>query len=172
MQGQDSALKALQEAIKIEIEGLEFYNKAAEWTMDPNGKEVFRSLAQDEELHLRIVRQQYQSLSESGEWATSDELGEAEANLDQPLLFPAGWEGLKEAIQPDASDREALLFALEIEHRNYMLYKEAALETVDPRGKKMYQRLAGAEQNHFNLVMLNYEHLTTVGHWRGLGVEV
>ena len=168
MQGQDTALKALQQAIQIEKEGLEFYNRATEWTTDPRGQEVFRSLAQDEELHLRIVRQQYQSLSESGAWSASDELGEVEVDLNQPLLFPAGSEGLKQTIRPDASDREALLFALEIEHRNYELYREAALETEDPRGREMYQRLAGAEQNHFNLVMLNYEHLTNVGHWLGL----
>lgn len=170
MQGQDAALKALQEAIQIEKEGLEFYNQAAEWTTDPRGQEVFRSLAQDEELHLHIVRQQYQSLSESGEWAPSDELGEVEleVDVDQPLLFPKGWEGLKQTIRPDASDREALLFALEIEHKNYVLYRGATLETEDPRGRDMYQRLAGAEQNHFNLVMLNYEHLTNVGHWLGL----
>jgi len=168
MQGQNAALKALQQAIQIEREGLEFYNQAAEWTTDPRGKGMFRSLARDEELHLRIVQRQHQSFSESGGWITSDELGEVEVDLDQPLLFPAGWEGLKQAIRPDASDREALLFALEIEHRNYELYREAALETEDPRGRDIYQHLAGAEQNHFNLVMLNYEHLTTVGHWLDL----
>lgn len=168
MQGQDTALKALQQAIQIEQEGLEFYNRAAERTADPHGREVFRSLVQDEELHLYIVRRQYQSLSESGEWTPSDELQEVEADLDQPLLFPAGEEGLKEAIRPDASDREALLFALEIEHRNYELYRKAALDTEAPLGREMYQHLAAAEQNHFNLVMLNYEHLTTVGRWLGL----
>lgn len=168
MQGLDTGLRALQQAIAIEQEGLEFYNQAAEWTSDPRGRDVFGSLAQDEELHLRIVRRQYQSLSHSGEWKTSDELEAVKADLDQALLFPTGEEGLKEAIQPDASDREALLFALEIEHRNYELYRKAALETEAPLGREMYQRLAAAEQNHFNLVMLNYEHLTTVGHWLGL----
>jgi len=167
MQGQDVALKALQQAMTIEREGLDFYQKAAGGTTDPRGQEVFRSLAQDEELHLRIVTQQYQALSEGGEWTPSHELAEAEMDLGRPLLFPAGWEGLKRAIRPDASDREALLFALEIEHRNYEMYREAAQQTEDPRGKDMYQRLAGAEQNHFNLVMLNYEHVTTVGRWLG-----
>jgi rubrerythrin len=169
MQGQDAALKALQQAMTIEKEGLEFYNNAAQWTTDPGGQEVFGSLAQDEELHLRIVSQQYQALSEGGEWTLPNEIAAVEVDLDQPLLFPAGWEGLKQAIRPKASDREALLFALEIEHRNYDMYREAARETEDAQGRDMYRRLAGAEQNHFNLVMLNYEHLTTVGRW--LGVE-
>jgi len=168
MQGQDTALKALQEAIKIEREGLEFYNRAGEWTRDPRGQEVFRSLAKDEELHLRIVRQQHQSLREGGGWAGAGELEEVETDVGQPLLFPMGQEGVKEAIHPEASDREALLFALDIEHRNYELYRRQARETEDPRGKEMYRRLAGAEREHFNLVMLNYDHLIRVGHWLGL----
>jgi rubrerythrin len=167
MQAQDAALNALKQATEIEKEGLEFYTKAAERTTDRAGQEVFRSLAQDEELHLRIVSQQYRVLSESGEWAPSDELAEADVNLDKPLLFPADWEGLQQTIRPDASDRQALLFALEIEHRNWDLYRKAAQETENTQGKEMYRRLASAEQNHFNLVMLNYEHLTTLGHWLG-----
>jgi rubrerythrin len=165
MQGHNTALEALQQAMKIEKEGLEFYNRAVQQTNDPRGQEMFRSLAQDEELHLRIVSQQYQALSESGEWVPSDELGETDVDLDQPLLFPAGWQGVERAIRPDASDREALLFALDIEHRNYEMYRESARVMEDPQGRDMYRRLAGAEQNHFNLVMLNYEHLNTAGGW-------
>jgi len=155
--------------MNIEKEGLAFYRKAAEWATDPRGQEVFHSLAQDEELHLRVVSEQYQSLSESGRWTGAAELVDMDVDLDQPLLFPAGLEGLEQTIRPDASDREALLFALEIEYRNYEMYRQEARQIEDPQGRDMYQRLAGAEQNHFNLVMLNYEHLTTVGQWLGSG---
>ena len=94
MQGQDTALRALRQAMKIEKEGLAFYSKAAEWTTDRRGQEVFHSLSQDEGLHLRVVTQQYQSLSESGRWTEAGELIDTDVDLDQPLLFPAGLEGL------------------------------------------------------------------------------
>jgi len=48
------------------------------------------------------------------------------------------------------------------------MYRVAAQETGDPQGKATYQRLAGAERTHFNLVMSNYEHLVDTGRWAGL----
>jgi rubrerythrin len=72
---------------------------------------------------------------------------------------------VEQAIRPDASDREPLLFALDVEHRNYEMYRQAALRMEDPLGRDRYRRLAGAEQHHFNLVMLNYEHLTAADEW-------
>lgn len=160
----DEALVALQKAIQLEQEGQAFYRKAAERTANPRGAATFRSLAEDEVLHEKILRRQMEALTGGEGWCELPEVGEVEGDLPASL-FPKGEEGLKKAISPEASDLDALLFALQIESQSYNFYRDLALRTEDPNGRRMYQHLARAEQGHFDLLMLNYEHLTTTGMW-------
>jgi rubrerythrin len=158
------ALQALRQAMRLEEDGYRFYTEAAERTVDPRGKEMFLSLADDEKLHLRIVRDQYEAISGGKGWVSVSETIEVEPiDLDKPLFPPD-----KEVIDPKASDTDALLFGLQIENQSYELYRKAAAETADPAGKAMYQRLASQERTHFDILMLNYEHLVSTGNWRGL----
>jgi len=48
------------------------------------------------------------------------------------------------------------------------LYRKAATETADPTGQAMCQYLADQERAHFDILVLNYEHLVSAGSWRGL----
>jgi len=164
MQENTVALQALRQAIRLEQDGYKFYTEAAERTADPSGREMFHSLADDEKLHLRIVQDQYEALSAGKGWVSFLEAMEIKpVGLDKPLFPPE-----EEAIVPEASDTDALLFALQIENESYELYRKAAAETTDPAGKAMYQFLASQERTHFEILMLNYEHLTSTGSWRGL----
>ena len=165
MQQNTVALQALRQAMRLEEDGYEFYTEAAERTADPRGREMFLSLADDEELHLRTVQDQYEALSSGKGWLSfSDEEMDIElVGLGEPLFPPE-----KEAVSPEASDIDALLFALQIENESYEFYGKAAAETADPAGKAMYQYLADQERTHFDILMLNYEHLTSTGSWRGL----
>jgi rubrerythrin len=164
MQENTVALQALRQAIRLEQDGYKFYTEAAERTTDPRGREMFLSLADDEKLHLRIVQDQYEALSAGTGWVSFPEALEFKSiDLDKSLFPPE-----EESIAPEASDTDALLFALEIENESYELYRKAASETADPAGKAMYQYLASQERTHFDILMLNYEHLVSTGSWRGL----
>ncbi len=164
MQENIVAFQALRQAMRLEQDGYEFYTEAVERTADVRGKEMFLSLADDEKLHLRIVRDQYEALRGGKEWVSFPEVDKFKPkDLDKPLFPPEG-----EAISPEASDTDALLFALQIENESYELYRKAASETADPAGKAMYQGLASQERTHFDILMLNYEHLVSTGSWRGL----
>jgi rubrerythrin len=164
MQENTVALQALRQAIRLEQDGYNFYTEAAERTADSRGKEMFLSLADDEKLHLRIVQDQYEALSAGRGWVSFSEALELKpVDVDNPLFPPEA-----EVIDPQASDTDALLFALQIENESYELYRKAAREIDDPSGKEMYQRLASYERVHFDILMLNYEHLVSSGNWRGL----
>lgn len=160
----EEALAALQKAIQLEQEGQVFYRKAAERTVNPKGAATFRSLAEDEVLHEKILRRQMEALAGGEGWCELSEVGAVEGDLPASL-FPRSEEGLKRAVSPEASDLDALLFALQIESQSYNFYRDLALRTTDPAGKRMYQYLAHAEQGHFDVLMANYEHLTATGVW-------
>jgi rubrerythrin len=167
--GNNTALAALNQAIELEVKGQRFYLEAAERTANPKGAEMFHSLADDEVIHERILRRQLDALNKGEGWVKSSLLlpegvAEGKADLTTPL-FPESKEEFQRAVRPDASDQDALLFALQIESESFNLYREMAQTTDDPNGKRMYEYLANAERGHFELLMLNYEHLSTVGSW-------
>ena len=170
--GTDAAVIALNQAIELEIKGQRFYLKAAECTTNPKGAEMFRSLADDEVIHERILRRQLDALTQGEGWvpvlSTVEGLpeGVAEVTADlAALIFPESEKVCEETLRPDESDQDALLFALQIENESFNLYRELAQTTEDPNGKRMYEYLASAERGHFEQLMLNYEHLSTVGSW-------
>ena len=170
--GTHAALTALNQAIELEVKGQRFYLEAAERTTNPKGAEMFRSLADDEAIHERILRRQLEALGKGKGWmpvlsmveGLPEGVAEVTSDLTAPL-FPEGEEAFQKAVRPDASDLDALLFALQIENESFNLYRELAQTTDDPNGQRMYEYLANAERGHFELLMLNYEHLFTVGSW-------
>lgn len=159
-----AALEALRQAMDLEQRGNQFYLEAAKRTKDPRGKEMFRSLARDEVMHLNTVQRQYEALSRGEDWLPLTGAPERPVDLEKPLL-PPDRETLDRTIRAEASDIDALHFALQFENDAYDLYRKAAAETADPVGRKMYEWLNDAELTHFSLLMLNYEYLTRVGHW-------
>jgi rubrerythrin len=170
--GDNAALAALNRAIELEVEGQRFYLEAAECTTNPKGAEMFHSLADDEVIHERILRHQLDALTRGEGWvpvlSTVEGLpeGVAEVSTDlAALIFPESEKVCEGAVRPDESDLEALLFALQIENKSFDLYRDLAQTTDDPNGKRMYEYLAEAERGHFERLMLNYEHLSTVGNW-------
>ncbi|MCJ7667525.1 MAG: ferritin family protein [Anaerolineae bacterium] len=165
MDREDVALHALEKAIRIEKDGLQFYLQAAERTTDQRGKEIFLSLAHAEEEHLRLVEKQHDSLSKRRGWlAVVEAIGEADWGMP---LFPPGREALEKMVRADDSDLDALLLALGFENDSYELYRKGYAETEDPQGKAMYEYLAAMEREHFETLMHNYEHLSRTGSWLG-----
>lgn len=158
------ALNALKQALELEKEGHQFYQKAANRTIDPKGAAMFRSLADDELKHQQMIQRQIDALTKGQDWLDLNEIGDVQVDLQTPL-FPAGKLEIEKAIQPDASDMDALLFALKIENDSFDLYAKQARVSQDLNAIHMFGSLAAAERTHFNLLMLNYESLSSHGGW-------
>ena len=159
--GEHGAVQVLQKALQLEVSGKGFYDQAAERTVDPKGKAMFASLAEDEVIHARVIKRAIAGL-ESGEDWKAEVAADEPVDLESPL-FPAGKLAFDKAVQPDANDLDALLFALKIENDSYTLYAGQAKEAKDPQVKQLCEYLAGAERSHFNLLMANYESLSAAG---------
>jgi rubrerythrin len=161
-----AAVNALQQALELERSGYRFYTEAAERTVDPKGGEMFRSLAGDEMMHQQVIERQIDALSADGGWVLPEGAKDVAVDLES-LLFPEGKINFEKAIQPDASDLDALLFALKIENDSFDLYTAQAKAAKDPNAKSLYEYLVDAERTHFNLLMLNYESLVSNAGWVG-----
>jgi rubrerythrin len=157
------ALQVLQQAMKIEEEGRRFYLAAAERTQSPAGQTLFRQLAQDEEEHYRLLKGQFDALSEGEPWVDYPQAAKRVATL-QPI-FPRSPADFQKAVDPHATDLEALWTALGTESNSYDLYRRAAEEVQSPEAKGMYRYLANVERKHYNLLLANYQTLMNTGVW-------
>jgi rubrerythrin len=65
-------IDAVTMAIKKEEEAKAFYEEMSEKTEDPTGREMFTKLAQEEEIHRRVLNDQHYALSNKGVWLWGD----------------------------------------------------------------------------------------------------
>ena len=148
-------LAALKEAVQMEEEGKAFYLKASETAKDEDGSKMFRSLAEEEEIHLGLFRRQIESLEAGGEWVDIPEAQNAPVPTHNPM-FPSEREEV-ERKTGDASDLEALIVGMEMEMKSFAYYNMQASIVPDPPARDMYRFIAGQEQEHFNTLMMRYQ---------------
>jgi len=71
-QEQLTDLDALKMAIREEKKAQVYYRSMAELTKDPKGKDMYKRLAGEEELHEKLLNDQYYSLHNTGIWSWGD----------------------------------------------------------------------------------------------------
>ena len=69
----EHALAVLQRAIQNEVAGQRFYNDAAYHCIDPWAKDLFSTLALEEENHTRLLLVEYEALETRGRWLDLEE---------------------------------------------------------------------------------------------------
>jgi rubrerythrin len=72
--GQDQLndMDALKMAIRAEKKAQSYYRSMVELTRDPRGRDMYKRLADEEELHEKLLNDQYYSLHNTGIWSWGD----------------------------------------------------------------------------------------------------
>lgn len=71
-QEQLTDMDALKIATREEKKAQAYYRSMAELTKDPRGKDMYKRLASEEELHEKLLNDQYYSLHNTGTWSWGD----------------------------------------------------------------------------------------------------
>lgn len=157
------ALHVLSQAVKLETDGLAFYLQAAADTVDPKGKALFLSLADDERKHKDMILTQLHAVEGNGAYVLLPDLNVEPVDLGQPLFPPAAAD-VEKKIGANPSEQDVLFLAMDMEIKSYDLYRAEVQKTTGP-AQQMYRWLASAEMTHFNLLMSNWEALESRGTW-------
>jgi len=156
-------LVALRMAIQTEIDGYEFYVRAADQSHHPRTKALFQSVAEDEIAHRKWLEAQETSLREEGRW-----LAEQARPEKKTLAISKGLPIFSEEhildITEHTSELTALRTAVLIEQDAVNFYQRAAEQTGDPTGKEMYRFLAGFEREHRRVLEEEYNFLLAAFH--------
>lgn len=169
MQEVESALAVIRRAIHNEIAGQRFYSDASFYCIDPWAKDLFASLAREEEKHTQLLLVEHESLSTQGQWVDADAALTSGAQVDvtkitfahdEPAepLFPPQWSP-GEAVDRAADDLDALAFGIQMEQGAIALYGEEADRIPDPAAQEAYQFLVEEETRHYEQLKGQWERL-------------
>lgn len=152
-------LEALNDALCHEEEGRAFYHKAAAWTKNPDGAAMFHTLAEGAGVRIEMLEAQIEALTEDNTWMLPACVLNCEYDLEAAPL-PLDQAAFEREIRPDASEQDAILYALKAESAAYGNYVQQARNAVNDDARRFYTYLAEQANTRLSLLMLGYEATT------------
>jgi rubrerythrin len=145
----ERALKMLAVALEKEERGRDFYLKATSACSNPLGKDIFRTLASDEGVHITRVKEIYEALGGGRPWTTDWKLHKTE-NEDLRELFRKRIREFGSKVSSDTGDIEALDVGLEFEEGAISFYEKELLSAEDPVEREFIEAMIREERDHFS----------------------
>lgn len=150
----NSTLEILKQAILLEKRGKVFYTSAAENAKNPEVRNIFELMAAEEEIHIKVLSDQYIHYKDHGKFDHLKIIDIAEGGgADESLIRSVIGE-----ISAAGYEATAISMAMDMESRAIAAYSERAANAADPEEKGFYEWLAGWERGHYQvLYMLDQE---------------
>lgn len=169
MEDTEAALAIVRRAVRNEIAGQRFYNDAASHCIDLWAKEMFATLAGEEEDHTRLLLLAYEALTRHGRWIDLDSARASDAFVDitrlgfpedgpAEELFPPEWS-VGGVVDRRADDLAALAFGIQMEERAIDLYSRAGRTSRDAAAQEAYEFLVQEETRHYHQLKNHWEKL-------------
>lgn len=150
-------MNAIEMAVKMEQEAVDFYKKCAEKTNNPVGKKMFLSIAEDEQYHIACAAN-----IQKGQAVTPSEVRPL---ADMKKIFEDHKQAMLERVPSTADELEALNVAMKMEDEAITFYKEAAARAVTPEEKAFFECLIQDEEEHFRIFQNTHSFLSDTGNW-------
>ena len=149
---------AVQQARKMEMDGIGFYGKLAEKCASEAGQKMFHSFAEDEKRHLRIINE------------IARGMGADAGGLPMPrdtirTIFADAAGKVDDYAQTTQDEKDAIQVAMGMETKSYELYKGAAESAEDDSMRDLFERLAAQENQHYEMLENTLEYLNSNEAW-------
>ena len=156
---QDRTLQALEIAIKMEIEGKEFYLKASDDSNNELGQKLLKSLAEEEDIHRQTFEKIYKSIQKKQGWpAVTDFHPDKGKHLR--TVFSEAIEKAGKGIEVPPTELGAVKKAMELENKTFDYYKAQQRSTRYDAERDFYGLVAAEERQHYLVLLDYYEYLS------------
>ena len=160
---QARTIEVLQLAVRMEIEGKEFYQQASQKSSNKLAKDLFQHLANEEEIHRKKFEGIYDALKKGQNWPDVEPPSEKGQRLKS--LFSEATKAMGSKIAVAKSELEAIKIAMDMEIKSYNLYHSRSEESTLPVEKRFYETLAGEERGHHLALIDSYDYLSDPAGW-------
>ncbi len=150
-------MDAVEMAIKMEQEAIDFFTKCAGKTNNPVGKKMFLSIVEDEKYHMACATKVRQG----------QEFKPAETSplQDMKMIFEQNKDAMLQRVSSTTDELEALEMAMKMEEETIKFYKKAAAEATGPAEKAFFECLIKDEEEHFAIFQNTYSFISDAGNW-------
>jgi rubrerythrin len=160
---QDKTLKALKDAIQMEIDGKEFYLKASKASTNELGKKLLEKLAAEEDVHRQVFEDIYKSISEKEHWPGTEFHHDSGRGLR--TIFARALEEMDTDVKAMPNELDAVQTAMSMENKTYDFYKSRSSKATYEAEKQFYEAVAAQESEHHRVLLDYYEFLKDPAAW-------
>lgn len=160
---QSKTLEALQSAIRMEIDGKEFYLKASQKSSNDMGKKLLNTLAFEEDFHRQKFEQIYDAISKEKAWPETDFQPDGGRAL-KTIFAGALEEGNLDEKAP-VTELDSVQAAMVMENKTYDFYKNRGKDAAYHTERDFYEALATQEREHYLILLDYYEFLKDPAAW-------
>ena len=160
---QEKTLDALQIAIRMEIDGKEYYLKISQNSSNEIGEKLLQSLAKAEDAHQQKFIEIYDSIRSKKAWPGIEFQPDAGKTLR--TIFALATEESAAKIKPLDTELDAVQTAMSMENKTLDFYNAQEAKAGDATEKGFYKDLAAEEREHYLILLDYYEYLKDPAGW-------
>jgi rubrerythrin len=150
-------MNAIEIAIKMEKDAIDFYSEAAEKTTHPVGKKMFLSITEDEKRHLQMLSQIFKEVG--------IKIDEVSPMKNMKTIFASMKDSMMQKIAATRDELEAFKIAMQMEKEGIVFYKKAESDAQKEKEKALFERLIREEEQHYAIFSNTYNFMTDTGNW-------
>ncbi len=150
-------MNAIEIAIKMEKDAIDFYTKAAGKTKHPVGKKMFLSITEDEKRHLQMLSQIFKEVD--------IKIQEVSPMKNIKSIFESMKDSMMNRIEATNDELEAFKIAMQMEKEGIEFYKHAEAEAQKEKEKALFERLIKEEEQHYAIFANTYSFMSDTGNW-------
>jgi len=150
-------MNAIEIAIRMEKDAIDFYREAAEKTTHPAGKKMFLSVTEDEKRHLQMLSQIFKEVDIT--------IQEASPMKNIKTVFESLKDVMMQKVEATKDELEAFQIAMRMEQEGVEFYKKAEAEAKQEKEKNLFKRLIKEEEQHYAIFSNTFSFLNDTGNW-------
>ena len=150
---QDKTLEGLKIAVRMEIDGKEYYLKASQKSSNELGKRLLASLAKEEDIHRQKFEEIYDAIRNKKAWPVTDFQPDRVRRLR--TVFATAIEEIGTNIKTPDTELDDVQTAMDMENKTYDFY-ESRSKGADYDAERHFYEIVAAEERQHHLVLLDY----------------
>jgi len=150
-------MNAIEIAIKMEKDAINFYKESAERIKSPMGKRMFLAITEDEKRHLEMLSQLFKGLNIT--------VKDVSPIQNIKTIFEEMKEEVLERIEVTEDELGAFKIAMQMEKEGAEFYKKRASEARTEKEKLLFDKLVQEEEEHYKIFSNTYSFLSDTGNW-------
>ncbi len=159
----DKTLEGLKIAVKMEIDGKEYYIKTSQKISNELGKKLLMSLATEEDVHRQKFEEIYNSIRNNKDWPLTNFQPDGGKRLR--TIFAVTAEQIDTKVKGPETELDAIQTAIDMESKTYDFYQSQGKEATYDAERNFYQLLAAEEREHHLILLDYYEYLKDPASW-------